>query len=427
MRNARKPRRAACAAGAVGLMLLYAPVTLAAPPTVGPTALDPTAAAAALGDALGGGPGSSPGVPPIGQTSVDPVRAVAASAPLAVLPTGLATQLGVVGLLPRYPILGVLQQALAQAGFPAGAPFPPALSLAQGLGQFPPLAAVRTTTDPLDATAGQVAIGSTGPAVVALENTLTDWGFASAVQGPFTEATAALVAEASARAGARSGDLSARLGLIGFGPRAPLLLPGGRGPQVAALQRALTRAGYPLGATGRFGPDTEAQVLAFQMANGLESSGRVTLWQVERAVVEDSAQARALAAAVAAMAERTADLVASARRLVGDRYAWGGAGPWAFDCSGLVRYVFHHAAGIWLPHNSYIQWLHGRFVPAWQLQPGDLVFFDTHGPGPSHVGVYIGGVGREFVNAANPTRGVSIDSLEDAYWARHFVGGRRIL
>ena len=70
----------------------------------------------------------------------------------------------------------------------------------------------------------------------------------------------------------------------------------------------------------------------------------------------------------------------------GKPYVWAAAGPNAFDCSGLVMYVFAQI-GISLPHSSYAQVGMGSPVDLADLQPGDLVFFN----GDSHVGIYIGG------------------------------------
>jgi peptidoglycan DL-endopeptidase CwlO len=68
-------------------------------------------------------------------------------------------------------------------------------------------------------------------------------------------------------------------------------------------------------------------------------------------------------------------------------YLWGGAGPGAFDCSGLILAAYQHV-GISLPHYTGDQWTAGTHIPVNDLRPGDLVFFysDLH-----HVGIYIGG------------------------------------
>ncbi|SDW49873.1 peptidoglycan endopeptidase LytE [Alicyclobacillus hesperidum] len=110
-----------------------------------------------------------------------------------------------------------------------------------------------------------------------------------------------------------------------------------------------------------------------------------------------------------------------AKTLLGAPYAWGGTSPAGFDCSGLVQYVFAHF-GISLPRTSYGQFDAGTPVTQSNLQPGDVVFFDTYGSGASHDGVYIGN--NQFVNAAGSA--VQIDSLADPYWGGHYIGARRM-
>ncbi|WP_131737646.1 C40 family peptidase [Actinomadura roseirufa] len=86
--------------------------------------------------------------------------------------------------------------------------------------------------------------------------------------------------------------------------------------------------------------------------------------------------------------------IAYAHAQLGKPYAWGAAGPSAFDCSGLTHAAYH-AAGITIPRVSGAQWRHGPRIPHDREQPGDLVFFNS-GPGtstnnPGHVGLVIGG------------------------------------
>jgi cell wall-associated NlpC family hydrolase len=78
---------------------------------------------------------------------------------------------------------------------------------------------------------------------------------------------------------------------------------------------------------------------------------------------------------------------------LGKPYQWGGTGPDAFDCSGLVMMAYR-AAGVDIPRTSQQQWLWGPQVPASQAEPGDLVFFagaDGTPTAPGHVGLVIGG------------------------------------
>ncbi|ACV58920.1 NLP/P60 protein [Alicyclobacillus acidocaldarius subsp. acidocaldarius DSM 446] len=111
-----------------------------------------------------------------------------------------------------------------------------------------------------------------------------------------------------------------------------------------------------------------------------------------------------------------------ARTFLGDPYEWGANGPSAFDCSGLIQYVYAHFY-IQLPRTSYAQYEVGVPVSEGDLEPGDIVFFDTYGSGPSHDGIYLGN--GQFINAASTS--VEIDSLSDPYWADHYIGARRVI
>ncbi|HUW53206.1 MAG TPA: C40 family peptidase [Rhodanobacter sp.] len=118
-------------------------------------------------------------------------------------------------------------------------------------------------------------------------------------------------------------------------------------------------------------------------------------------------------------------LIALAMQLRDIRYVRGGHDPsTGFDCSGFVRYVFAHAVGMQLPANSAAQFLAGLKIKRADMKPGDLVFFHTHGRRRiSHVGIYISD-GR-FIHSPATGKSVEISNLDNAYWARHFVGAKR--
>lgn len=122
-----------------------------------------------------------------------------------------------------------------------------------------------------------------------------------------------------------------------------------------------------------------------------------------------------------AMGERIADKALSYR---GMPYIFGAESPSSgFDCSGLVSYVLHQK-GLNPPRTSSAQAHYGTKVSRSNLKPGDLVFFaGTYKRGVSHVGIYIGN--NNFVHAANPSKGVRVDSLSSSYYANHYHSARR--
>jgi cell wall-associated NlpC family hydrolase len=88
-----------------------------------------------------------------------------------------------------------------------------------------------------------------------------------------------------------------------------------------------------------------------------------------------------------------AAVLAAAHSRLDDPYLWGGTGPDAFDCSGLVGWAFAHA-GVVLPRTSEQQWLAGPHVPPVDLRPGDLLFYHYDPTDPAdidHVALYVGG------------------------------------
>jgi cell wall-associated NlpC family hydrolase len=96
--------------------------------------------------------------------------------------------------------------------------------------------------------------------------------------------------------------------------------------------------------------------------------------------------------AVQAPTQAVAAVISFAEQQLGKPYLWGGTGPDAFDCSGLMMMAFR-TAGINIARTSQAQWATETRVPASQVQPGDLVFFagaDGTVTDPGHVGLVIG-------------------------------------
>jgi len=119
------------------------------------------------------------------------------------------------------------------------------------------------------------------------------------------------------------------------------------------------------------------------------------------------------------------DLASAALDLIGIRYKWGGDSPeTGLDCSGLVRYVFQQVTGASLPRTAKDMSRVGTQVAVSDLQPGDLVFFNTRRFAFSHVGIYLGD--NRFVHAPRRGREVEIATLDSGFWRQRFNGARRM-
>jgi cell wall-associated NlpC family hydrolase len=130
--------------------------------------------------------------------------------------------------------------------------------------------------------------------------------------------------------------------------------------------------------------------------------------------------------ALPAYAEASDDVSMYAVSLVGSPYRLGGTSPeTGLDCSGFVGHVFRQAAGVELPRDSRAISRAAQPVARTELQPGDLVFFNTLNRAFSHVGIYLGD--DRFVHAASSRTGaVMVSDLGNPYWQQRFDGARRV-
>lgn len=114
-------------------------------------------------------------------------------------------------------------------------------------------------------------------------------------------------------------------------------------------------------------------------------------------------------------------VVETAKSYIGSSYVYGASGPSSFDCSGFTSYIYKQY-GVSLNRTAAGQYSNGTAVSKDELQPGDLVMFGKSGI--NHVGIYIGG--GQMVHAANPSRGVTTDTINSGYYYNNYVGARRV-
>lgn len=126
------------------------------------------------------------------------------------------------------------------------------------------------------------------------------------------------------------------------------------------------------------------------------------------------------------VADRTSELVMTAMGFLGVPYRRGGNdADTGFDCSGFVRSMYERTIGLVLPRLAKDQAAATQPIDKSQLQPGDLVFFNTMRRAFSHVGIYVGE--GKFIHSPKPGAQVRVEDMQANYWARRFDGARRVL
>ena len=119
------------------------------------------------------------------------------------------------------------------------------------------------------------------------------------------------------------------------------------------------------------------------------------------------------------------ELVLHALSQIGIRCQAGGSSPnTGFDCSGLVRYVVGKTVGLILPREARAISDVGAQVSVDELQPGDLVFFNTLRRPFSHVGIYVGD--QRFIHSPNERGSVKVADMRLQYWQQRYNGARRL-
>ncbi len=122
---------------------------------------------------------------------------------------------------------------------------------------------------------------------------------------------------------------------------------------------------------------------------------------------------------------KASELVVNAMGFLGVPYKRGGnTAETGFDCSGFVRSIYEQSVGLLLPRKAEQQAAATQQIDKTELQPGDLVFFNTLRRAFSHVGIYIGD--GKFIHSPKPGAEVRVESMRVSYWAQRFDGARRV-
>lgn len=122
---------------------------------------------------------------------------------------------------------------------------------------------------------------------------------------------------------------------------------------------------------------------------------------------------------------KASELVVDAMGFLGVPYKRGGNNAeTGFDCSGFVRAIYQQSVGLLLPRRAEEQAAATQRIEKNELQPGDLVFFNTLRRTFSHVGIYVGN--NKFIHSPKPGAEVRVENMGISYWQTRFNGARRV-
>ncbi|WP_043329982.1 C40 family peptidase [Curvibacter gracilis] len=125
------------------------------------------------------------------------------------------------------------------------------------------------------------------------------------------------------------------------------------------------------------------------------------------------------------LSSRASELVVNAMGFLGVPYRRGGNNAeTGFDCSGFVRAMYEQTVGLVLPRRADQQAAATQTIDKQELQPGDLVFFNTMRHAFSHVGIYVGD--GKFIHSPRTGSQIRVEDMRDSYWQRRFDGARRV-
>ena len=171
-----------------------------------------------------------------------------------------------------------------------------------------------------------------------------------------------------------------------------------------------------------------ALALACVMATSVHAEPSATTDDMDRFLADKGllTQIAQVGESVSKSVSNTAsELVVTAMGFLGVPYKRGGnTFETGFDCSGFVRSIYQQTVGLILPRKAEQQAAATQQIEKSELQPGDLVFFNTLRRTFSHVGIYVGE--GKFIHSPSAGSEVRVEDMQKAYWAHRFDGARRV-
>lgn len=165
-------------------------------------------------------------------------------------------------------------------------------------------------------------------------------------------------------------------------------------------------------------------LVAFLIAVSAQATPSGTSDEMDKLLIDKGLLAR-IDQVRQSVGEKTSGLVFAAMGFLGVPYRRGGnTEESGFDCSGLVRAIYQQTVGLILPRKAEQQAAATQKIERADLQPGDLVFFNTMRRAFSHVGIYIGE--GKFIHSPKPGSEVRVEDMGLSYWTRRFDGARRV-
>jgi cell wall-associated NlpC family hydrolase len=204
---------------------------------------------------------------------------------------------------------------------------------------------------------------------------------------------------------------------------------GEKSQEVAIVQEKLTLLGYFKGLTdGMYSENTKRAILKYQEDHNLPLTGILTsetlkhISNIKVIVKKHKIVSKNSKKMSYKKVPIQSQFINKTMNLIGIPYVWGGTTPSGFDCSGFIKYAFQEYNNVVLPRTVNEMW--NSTVKVSTPKVGDIVFFETYKPGPSHAGIYLGD--GKFLHAGS-SKGVTISNLSSSYWKSRYLGTKRVV